>query len=399
MRERYSRVRKGTSAVSGAFLSLLLSVFFAHSASAQEPGRLPALDGDGGAVTPPRTAFPEARDDGASHHGTSAPPLEHRSILLELDLLHAPPLGDSALLNELAPEEIAPGSLVSSYRGVQSLVVRRLLGYFRHLSSVSMQTRWEKSDESIFDMERSVRRETEDEADLRSGGRWWDRTWRQSLVPSRGGAPAEPTVIAVGQEVELFRFGEVSLTNEAQIRLGRLSLYLDDDRIYELVGQRARDAFLAATQAKARPDPNAARPAPTVPGQDPSKPVKTLVSEESRIDISIGLGEDDADVELERVLAGTERQRGRRTAGRFETPKGNLVTGEGWNLCAHPALGLRLPTSSDMTQAFSSVSIAFDVNLFPGETRQLWGLVSLRFQASPSGRTCSATLDFEVLRW
>ena len=365
--------RRGASAATVALLSLLLSVVFQVSVSGQE------VNGNGRAVVPlvgpPQT-----------------PTLEHRSILLDIDSFRAPSSRDNSLVDELAPEERPPASLVHSYRGIQAIVTKRLLGYYRRLFSSAMRTRWNESNDTIFDLERRFAQETAAEEDLSNGGRWWDRTWRQSLVPSRGGAPAQPLVITLGTEVDALRADEVSLTTEGKIRLGRFSLFLDDDRVYERLGEKARDLVLAVV--KARPDTNVPRPSSSTA----DRPVKAMIVEESRIDMSVGLAEDDAEQELTRVLAGTGRQRVRKV-DRYRTPRGNLFTGNGWNLSIHPSLSLRLPTSNDLTQACSNVSVEFDLNLFPGEARQQWGLVSVELQASPNTRIYSAVALFEILRW
>ena len=47
----------------------------------------------------------------------------------------------------------------------------------------------------------------------------------QSLPPEKGGAPAQPYVIKVGEQIELFRFWEISVSNEGKIKAGNLGLH------------------------------------------------------------------------------------------------------------------------------------------------------------------------------
>jgi hypothetical protein len=264
------------------------------------------------------------------------------------------------------------------YHGIQGLTVRKALGYYRRLFSAGMQTRWDKSSDTVFEVEQRFARESEAEADLRNG-RWWERTWRQSLVPSEGGVPDDPFVVTRGSEIDLFRVGEASFTTEDKIRLGSFSFFFDDERFHERFAQKTLETLVAVASGKTQVLADHL--------------IKTTESEENRV--SVGLASEDACVELERVLSGTGRQRSKC----YETPHGNLVTGEGWNLSVYPAVSLRLPTRCDPTQTLSNAGVEFDLNLYPGETRQQWARVSLELRTSPSDNAYTAICEFEVLRW
>jgi hypothetical protein len=382
-----------------AVLAAALSFFSANTkALADEAVAPPVIGGHGGLIEPPEGARSQASDETPATGG-HAPGIDHRSILLDLDAMRPPVALDSgALVNEIAPECDCPGSVIRTYHGIQGIAVKRLLGYYSRLFSEDMKNRWTGTSESIFQLDRRMERMACAEADMKAGGRWWDRTWRQSLVPEAGGTPALSRIESIGKELEIVRAGEFALTTEGRLRVGRLSLYLDDDRIYQRIEQRTREALFAPTRARA--DANLTRPLGTEKEKQ-ERPQKQVVSGEDRIDVSLALLEDDAAVELERVLSGTNRGRAHRRSGVFETPQGNVYTGEGWNLAVRPRLQLRLPTAiGDVRSAISQAQLVVEVGLFPGETRQLWGTLSFRVSTSPRDKEfASASIALEVVRW
>ncbi len=355
------------------------------------------INGDGGAVAHPPTATSEVEDETPSIR-RRRPEIDHRSILLDLDKIRIPSFGDEALVNQIAPECDAPGSIIRMYHGVQSIAVRRLLGYYRRLFTMDVKNHLSGSNSAAFDADDRIQRMADAENDMHSGGRWWQRTWRQSLLPQCGGAPALPRVESVGSEIELFRLGEIVITNEGKLKVGRLSLYLDDDRIYERIEERTRDALFSSSR---RIDPASARLAAPAEKDRTEKPQKALVTDENHLDLAVGLLEDDAAIDLDRVLAGTARDRSRPASGRFQTPRGNLATGDGWNLSLHPNISLRLPDSSSaIPGAVSNAELEFDLNLYPGEARQLWGILCFKVAASPRDENnVTASIELLILRW
>jgi hypothetical protein len=378
--------------------SLVVVTILAGGARADDEAHF-RINGDGGAIAHPPTATSEAEDETPSTR-MRRPEIDHRSIILDLDKIRCPSFGDEALVNQIAPECDAPGSIIRMYHGVQSIAVRRLLGYYRRIFTTDLKNHISGSNSAAFDLDDRIQRMADAENDLRSGGRWWERTWRQSLLPQCGGAPALPRIETVGAEIEIFRLGEIVITNEGRLKVGRLSLYLDDDRIYERIEEKTRDALFAASRRGA--DPGSARAAAAPADKDRTeKPQKAFVTEENRVDLTLGLFEDDAAIDLERVLAGTARDRSRPAGGRFKTPRGNLVTGDGWNMSLTPNISLRLPDNGgSLPGAVSNAELVLDVNLYPGETRQLWGILSFKVAASPRDQNnVTASAEILIVRW
>jgi hypothetical protein len=205
-------------------------------------------------------------------------------------------------------------------------------------------------------------------------------------------------IVEVGHDLEIVRFGEVALTNTGKLACGRLSLYLDDDHIYQSIERRTREALF--TPSKAKSDASQSRSA-LVDKEKATSPQKTLVGEQAGVDLSMGLFEDDAILDLERVLSGTSRERIRDRSGRFQTPRGNVLTGTWWNLSLRPNLQLRLPDSTScLESSIANAELVLDIGLFPGETRQLWGVLSLKVCTSPRDKDLvTASIDLEIIRW
>lgn len=55
-------------------------------------------------------------------------------------------------------------------------------------------------------------------------GRWWLRSWLDSLPVEKGGLPL-PVLVDLGQEVEVVRFEDSSLTSSGRIRSGETAFY------------------------------------------------------------------------------------------------------------------------------------------------------------------------------
>jgi len=75
-------------------------------------------------------------------------------------------------------------------------------------------------------------------------------------------------------------------------------------------------------------------------------------------------------------------------------------TGDGWNLSVRPNLQLRLPDSMGVVYCVTNAELTFDVNLYPGETRQYWGVLSFKVGTQPRDRNnAMASVELEVVRW
>lgn len=123
------------------------------------------------------------------------------------------------LLGQVTLVRRLPGTQVVRYRGFQGFVVKRLRRAY--------QSRWRRS---LRDAERAggldhfqlaahYRAMAEAEADLAAGGRWWERSWLHSLPAEKGGAPTTTHETQIGGQVEVFRLGPLSFTNDFRARI------------------------------------------------------------------------------------------------------------------------------------------------------------------------------------
>jgi hypothetical protein len=86
---------------------------------------------------------------------------------------------------------------------------------------------WSKSNISYLQYQDQADRFMALESDAFTG-KWWDRSWSESLVVEKGGAPKERPLLSYGSEMTVFDLGELgSVTNEGKVRLINLSLYFD----------------------------------------------------------------------------------------------------------------------------------------------------------------------------
>jgi hypothetical protein len=390
-------------ATGGAILSLFLMHLGAPVVSAQDVVALrpPSLVGGEGVRDDDgvRSRVDEARPERSAR----GPVLDHRSILLDLTSLRLPP-GEEvrSLVSEIAPEVDAPGSVIRSYHGFQGVFQRHLMGYYHQAVSEYLHQIWAGGSLTPAELEERACTIFYYEVDHSTGGRWWDRTWRQSLTAEKGGASALPRVENVGSEIELFHLGEVAVTTEGKVRIGRLGVYVEDDRVYERVKSSLEP--IATPQAKARTEPHAARGVQTgapPPETTPTKPKPLpLPTDEARIDLRVAM-DDDAEIELQRTLRGTMRERFLRSYrnGSTSTPRGNLWTGDGWSVSVRPFLHLRVPQMSSPDTTVGSAGAQLDVTLFRADTRDAWAVVMLRVQGRPHQNEVTSTLDFELVRW
>ena len=150
-----------------------------------------------------------------------------------------------SLLRQVTLSELPPGSLQIEYRGVQGFIARRLQSRYRSLWRGQIDLWYDET--ALSDAERNAAL-TElgwAFADLRTG-RWWERSWLDSRLPEKGGAPATPWVHTEGEALEVFRVGRVRLTNELKLRVdrvGELSLDADPGLVY-----RAREEIETPTR-------------------------------------------------------------------------------------------------------------------------------------------------------
>ncbi len=295
-------------------------------------------------------------------------PIDHRSLLADLGSLRLGP--DScgrAFVNEVCPSEEAPGSVVVQYHGLQAIAVRRIMGYYRRLTSDQLQAYWFGRSPTPIEMDAEVERVAGGDQDV-----WWRRTWRQSLTPENGGAPVEPVIRHVGHEIEVVRLGELSLTTEGRVRCEWLRLKFENEWIPNAIKGPLSSLMRQRFEARLQ------------------HPVPQLMSER-RSDLSVRF-EDDASIELERLRSAHPWPKG-------ETPRGNLWTGDGWNLSFRPTLQIRLPKLRAPETAIGSISAQIDFMAYTDRAREPWVAVSLHVCGQPAQRQIEATLEAEILRW
>lgn len=132
------------------------------------------------------------------------------------------PAGD--LVDQVTLTRLPPGSLVVRYEGLQGLVVRRLQRELRVRWQRSLRDAWDAGvlDDDAY--EGALEEMYDELTDVAAGGRWWTRSWRDSLPEAKGGAPARPYVHIVGQRVEVLRLGWLSLTSDGRARVDGLTV-------------------------------------------------------------------------------------------------------------------------------------------------------------------------------
>ncbi len=339
----------------------------------------------------------EPPSDEVSRRRDPAQPVDEK---ITLDLEHLPrrgsPFEATVLLHDIALDEDAPGSVHRGYHGVESVVVRRIMSYYWRLVGDYHARLWNGTAMTFFQLEALSGRLQESEADVARSGNWAQRTWRQSLVPEKGGAPPGLRVETVGREIELLGIGELVLTNEGQLRYPGLAVYFDDDRIYDELSPRLEP--LAAVVPRVRE----LRPARGVDPVYVEGEAPELWREERRIKVAEAVFEDDAEPELERVLKGSLRERvlamraGERRVGPLHR---SPWAGSGWSLSARPTLQLHLPSSSALEEAVSSAGLEIDLGLFTPASHEPLASVTFKVHGRPNESDTVVALDFEVLTW
>ncbi len=153
-------------------------------------------------------------------------PVEPIDVSLRLPSLRWLPRRD--FVPEVTLRRLPPGSLVIRYAGIHAVVVRRVQGRLRALWQDSIQDAWEAGilDDEAYAAE--LDRMFAALADHRAGGRWWERSWHDSLLPRLGGAPAAPVEARVGERLELVRLGPLKLTNDLRAYVDRVAVLTVD---------------------------------------------------------------------------------------------------------------------------------------------------------------------------
>jgi hypothetical protein len=144
-----------------------------------------------------------------------APP--RSSILLPPSKL--PIASRDQLLGQVTLVRRLPGTQVVRYRGLQGFVVKRLRRVYRSRWRRSLRDAERAGGLDHFQLAAHYRAMAEAEADLAAGGRWWERSWLHSLPAHKGGAPTTTHQTQIGGQVEVFRIGPLSFTNDFRARI------------------------------------------------------------------------------------------------------------------------------------------------------------------------------------
>lgn len=160
------------------------------------------------------------------------------------------------LLGQVTLARRLPGTQVVRYRGFQGFVVKRLRRVY--------QSRWRRSlrDEERaggldhFQLAARYQAMAEAESDLAGGGRWWERSWLHSLPAHKGGAPEGRHETVIGSQVEVFRLGPLSVTNDFRARIRGIGFRVAPDagRVFRDLaeGDLARDHATLSREFGAR---------------------------------------------------------------------------------------------------------------------------------------------------
>lgn len=324
----------------------------------------------------------------------AAPPIDHRSVVLDLGRISAFARGRilDGFLGEVAPEN---ERVVYDFSGIQCVAYRYLMGYYKQMFQSELLDQWSTGRMTIMDLDRHYADFANGLNDVRFGV-WWDRSWRDSLPVEKGGASTLPRRIEIGRVIEVFRVGELALTNEGAVCVGALPINFDSDRIYSNVPS-ARALENSTANAAVRRDPATAT-------RDVAHKVELPESEPAGYGVSAiedthlaRFVEDEVRLDLERVLHGSARARYRRTLEEWlkaPTPTGNIYTGDGWNLVGR----LTVIPQASVSTPLSYASGMLDLNFYPGFARDHFAALSLRLKGQP-GVGANFQLQLEVFGW
>lgn len=266
-------------------------------------------------------------------------------------------------VDQVSLTRLPPGSLVIRYAGIHGFVVRRAQGRLRELWHDSIDDAWDAGilDDEGYDAE--LTRMYDALADFRAGGRWWDRSWQDSLVEGRGGAPAAPFEHQIGERIA-FRLGPLILTNE-------LRAYVE------------RVAMLSV-------DPDAAR---LLRGTDPTR----LAREHAR------LVRDDSDPEAEPVLEDgpedPDDPRGTAAAivrVAFEPPQPVLLRAR-WRLTLRPSVSFR--TTGGPADLVRDARLRTRLELYLGPAQLKFLEVELLARYRPDIDEVTVALEVVLVTW
>lgn len=195
------------------------------------------IDGAGSVIHPPRTESPLPESDDLGQDPDRPVHDDEVDVRLELPTFRwLPRIGNGAdFLQQVSLTHLPPGSLMIRYEGVEGVIVRKLERRMRKLWRDSIQDAYKAEMIDDVTYRAAFTDMYERMADFQAGGRWWERSWMDSLVPERGGAPARPYTETIGQRLEVFKLGPLSFTNDLRAHVDSftvLSVDPDGGQIY-----------------------------------------------------------------------------------------------------------------------------------------------------------------------
>lgn len=219
------------------------------------PAALASLDGNGTVVSP--SGVEPRVEDVVPDTPPQSTGLDFRGldVKLELPTYRCLPPGRQDFVHQVSLTRLPVGSLIVRYEGLEGLVMRKLQGRLRAEWRNSLRRAY---DGEVLDYDGyldGLQQMGESIGDMRSGGRWWERSWMDSLPAHRGGAPAERYVHTYGETLEIFSLGPLSFTNDLRGRVDKvtiLSLDPDSGQIYRDLDVRhlaREDAYLERADA------------------------------------------------------------------------------------------------------------------------------------------------------
>jgi hypothetical protein len=267
-------------------------------------------------------------------------------------------------MHQVSLTRLPPGSLVVRYEGIEGYLVRKTQSRMKSLWRESIKDAWEAGilDDQRYDS--AIEHMYESLSDFRAGGRWWERSWLDSLTPERGGAPATPFVQKIGERIDVFSLGPVRFTNDFKARVDRVTiLSFDPDG-----GQIHRDFDL---RRLAREHARLQRAGDDLDERDDELPALTGEPPDG------GLAEPMVRIAL-------------------EPPEPGILPGY-WRLRFRPSAGLDL--LGDPSEIVEELSMRVALELFLGESRvkflEVEALASYEFEDN----SASIGIEFSLLTW
>ncbi|RMG06726.1 MAG: hypothetical protein D6731_25120 [Planctomycetota bacterium] len=323
-------------------LLLLAHLLFAPCPCFAEPTVL----GEGARVSPP-TLSPAADSLGpgsaAAEEFDALPNLDFR-LRLELPSYTESPAPLPSFLRQVSFRPRVPGSIAVDHHGLRGFALKHVTRRLRSLWGRSLRDLYRKGNLPFEEYRRLEERRRWALHDHAVGGRWWERSWLDSLPPEKGGVWRGIYVHHVGRTSELFSWGPFSLNNEFRLRVDRVALSLDDaaGRAYSPSSSDETAARSYALVGRTLFDPDIDEPStdPALAPETAPAATEGPLPLPSAVDLWIGL-----------------------------EPSGHLLEGIRWKMKVRPAVRLRV--SSKGVESVLRVRGSFELHVGVARERHL----------------------------